>query len=82
MENWTVSPSMSNPGYEPCSFHIVDSLIISPTNAANAILNRTFPNPVGSRSLPLVKPHETDLNSRPPGYELFSSTERNPATIR
>ena len=52
---------------------IVDSPSISPTNAANALLNLTFPKPTGIRSLPLVKPHETDLNCLPPGYELFST---------
>ncbi len=52
---------------------IVDSPNISPANAANALLNFTFPKPTGIRSLPLVKPHETDLKCIPLCYEHFST---------
>ena len=71
--NQTVSTALSNPGNEPCSSHNPCFPSISPTNAANAILNLTFPKPTGSRSLPPVKPHETDFNGLPPCYELFST---------
>ena len=61
------------PGKHRSYTPIVDSPSISPANAANTLLNLTFPESTGIRSLPLVKPHETDLKCIPPCYELFST---------
>ena len=64
---------MSHPGKHRCYPPILDSPSIPPTNAANALLNLTFPQPTGIRSLPPVKPLAPDLNSMSLGYEASDS---------